>query len=425
MNIFKISLAYLKHKKLSSLLNVVLLALGSAVIFVLITFSGALNKRLSADASNIDMVVGAKGSPLQLILSSVYHADVPIGNIELEDANKIAQKNFVKTAIPLALGDSYKGARIVGTTPEYIAHYGAKLSAGKLFADEMQVVVGSNTGLAFGNKFAGSHGLEAGGEVHAEFEYEVVGVLAPTGTVLDRLILTPLESVWHIHSEHNHEAHEDHDKHGHDEHKHEEHDHDDHAKYELEHKEHNEHEADKEITALLVQFKNPVAGLNAMRAINKDTQMQAASPAYESARLFSVLGFGLEGAKVFGFIILLSAIIGLFVALLTAMDERRYDVAIMRSLGSKKAYLITQIVVEGQIITWLGLALAYILSVFAINYAASLPDFANLALGSFSLELAHHMVIAAVVVAAIIASIIPALKVLKIDVSKTLSNPKI
>ena len=134
----------------------------------------------------------------------------------------------------------------------------------------MQAVVGAEVaakaGLKVGDRFAGSHGLVAGGEVHADSLYEVVGILQPSATVLDRLVLTSLESVWDIHSHH-----EEYDEeHHHDEHEHHKH-----------HKRHHEEHADKEITAVLISYKNNAAALNFPRYINKKTNFMAASPAFE------------------------------------------------------------------------------------------------------------------------------------------------
>ena len=126
MNLPGISIAYLRARPLSTALNLLLLALGIATITVLLLATAQLEERMGRDARGIDLVAGAKGSPMQVILSSIYHLDVPTGNIPYTQALELAKHRLVKRAIPLALGDTYKGARIVGTTPDYLAHYGAK-----------------------------------------------------------------------------------------------------------------------------------------------------------------------------------------------------------------------------------------------------------------------------------------------------------
>ena len=148
-------------------------------------------------------MIGAKGSPLQLVLASIYHVDFPTGNIPLAEAERWAGHPLVAEAIPLALGDSLAGFRIVGTEPAYAAHYGAELAAGRLWQEPFEATLGATvaarTGLEVGDRFVGSHGLAAGGPRAWRAPYTVVGVLEPTASVLDRVVLTPIESVWLVH----------------------------------------------------------------------------------------------------------------------------------------------------------------------------------------------------------------------------------
>ena len=130
MNLFLLVWSYLKSKPLNTALNIFLLALGIAVVTILLLFNNQLQEKISANAKGIDLVVGAKGSPLQLILCSVFHIDFPTGNIKLSEAEKVVRHRMVKNAIPLALGDSYNGYRIVGTNHAYAELYKATLASG-------------------------------------------------------------------------------------------------------------------------------------------------------------------------------------------------------------------------------------------------------------------------------------------------------
>ena len=206
MTALRLALAYLASRPLATLLHVLMLALGVATLAFLLLFTGQAEERLARDARPVDLVVGAKGSPLQLILSGVFHVDVPTGNIPLEEANAIARHPMVASATPIALGDSYRGHRIVGTDASFAGLYGAAIAAGRDFSGEMQAVLGSELArrhaLAPGARIVGSHGLASAGPGHDDDPFEVVGVLAPTGTVVDRLVLTPVESIWHVHEHH-------------------------------------------------------------------------------------------------------------------------------------------------------------------------------------------------------------------------------
>ncbi len=205
MNLLRLSLAYIRARALNAALNVLLLGLGVATIVVLLLFTHQLEQRLERDSKGIDLVVGAKGSPLQLILSSVYHVDIPTGNIPLADAEKLKSNPLIKDTVPLALGDSFEGFRIVGTDHDYVSLYQGQVTSGRLWEKPYEAVLGnevaSHSGLKLGEQFVGSHGLVEGGEKHEHSPYTIVGVLAPSGSVLDRLVLTSVESVWEIHGQ--------------------------------------------------------------------------------------------------------------------------------------------------------------------------------------------------------------------------------
>ncbi len=254
MTWLRLALANLTLSPLTTLVNVLLMGLGTASIVLLLLAGVQLTETMSRDAKGVDLVLGAQGSPVQLILSAVYHADVPPGNIKLADAERWADDSRVSAAVPVSLGDSFRGFRIVGTTHQYAELYNADLASGKMWDESMEAVVGAaiaeSGALALGSTFAGAHGLVEGGHSHDEQLYSVVGVLAPTGSVVDRLVLTSLESVWELHGQeaHAHEDHEDdhegeHDAHE-DEHDAHEDDHENkHDAHEEEHEGHEEHDA--------------------------------------------------------------------------------------------------------------------------------------------------------------------------------------
>lgn len=267
------------------------------------------------DLQGIDLVVGAKGSPLQLILAGVFHIDVPPGNIALADVQALAQNPMVAQVIPLSLGDSLLTYRIVGTTPDYVAHYGASLLQGSLWAMPMQAVLGAQvaqaTGLTVGQAFAGAHGLGGGGHLHADTPYTVTGLLQPCGCVLDRLVLTDTASVWAVHEGL--------------------------APGEFEGlpaEDRSAIESERELTLALVRYRTPLAAASLPRLVNSTTKMQAAAPATEITRLLSLLGVGTRLLQGLGAVLLLVAGLSVFIALWGAVRERRADIAMLRMLGA-------------------------------------------------------------------------------------------
>jgi putative ABC transport system permease protein len=340
VNLARLSLAYLGAKPLNTALNLLLLALGVGTIAFVLLATHQVEERMGRDARGIDLVAGAKGSPMQLILSAVFHLDAPTGNIPLAAAKQLAQNRAVRKAIPLALGDSFRGFRVVGTTHDYVAHYGGEVAAGALWQAPMQAVLGAeaarSTGLAVGGEFIGSHGIAEGGEEHGERPYKVVGVLKPTGTVLDRLVLVSVESVWFVHVHPG--KHED-------------------PKEVLAAL----REDEQEITALLVQYASPIAAATLPRMVNATSALQAASPAYESARLFRMIGVGVEVLRAFALVLLAAAGLSIFIALYNAMEERRYDLAIMRMLGASPGKLMRLVLLEAVALALVGAALGLVL----------------------------------------------------------------
>jgi putative ABC transport system permease protein len=333
VNLSALSFAYLRARPLATALNLLLLALGIATITLLLLATAQLEARMGRDARGIDLVVGAKGSPMQLVLSAVFHLDAPTGNIPLADAQALARSPAVKKAIPLALGDSFRGHRIVGTNHDYPEHYKAQIAAGELWRAPMEAVLGADasaaTGLSVGATFTGAHGLSEGGDAHEQEPFKVVGVLAPSGSVLDRLVLTSVESVWEIH-------------------------------------EHAGAAERREITALLIQYASPLAAATMPRQINTSTALQAAAPAYESARLFRMIGVGVDVLRAFGLVLVLVAGLSVFIALLNALEDRRYDLAVMRMLGASRAKLMGLMLLEGATLSAAGgvagLALGHVLA---------------------------------------------------------------
>ncbi|KAI9549839.1 hypothetical protein GHT06_007530 [Daphnia sinensis] len=239
-----------------------LIAFGTAILTILLLASTQIEQKLNNNSKDIDLVVGAKGSPLQLILSSIYYIDFPTGNIPLKEANELAHNPFVKRAVPLALGDNYNGIRIVGTDSNYISLYGLTTQSGKFWQADLEATIGSNVaeeqGLKVGDTFFGAHGLTENKDLHKDHAYKVVGILAPQGNVTDNLILTNVASVWEMHGE-----------------------------------EANGETEGKEITSLLIQYRSPMSVAMFPRMVNQMTSLQSASPAMESTRLFSLIGVGL------------------------------------------------------------------------------------------------------------------------------------
>ncbi len=403
MNIASVSFSYLRARPLGTLLNVLLLALGVATIILLLLATDQFEERMQRDARGIDLVVGAKGSPLQIILSAIYHLDVPTGNIAYKQAQEIAKHRLVKKVIPLALGDSYRGFRIVGTTQDYVAHYGAKVSAGRLWNKPLEAVLGAEvaarTGHSLGATFSGAHGLgDRGGDAHEGHPYVVVGILQRTGTVLDRLVMTNFQSVWAVHADH--------------------HDIKDVADIEKQMT-----DEEKEFTALLVQYASPLATAILPRYINNNSDMQAASPAYETARLFSIVGVGVDVLRGFALVLMFSAGLSVFIALYNALNDRRYDLAIMRTLGAGPGRLLLLLLCEGFLLAAMGAALGLVLGhALAEGLGRALKAAQQVAITGWAWVPAEWWVVALALGVGVLAALLPAWRAYRTDIAGTLAR---
>jgi putative ABC transport system permease protein len=417
--IIRIAFKNLLHKPLYAVLCWLLLACSTAVLLVLISLNRQSREQLEKQIDGIDMVLGAKGSPLQLILSSVYNLDAPTGNISLAEAGRFMRHPLVESAIPLSLGDSYHGYRIVGTTPAYLEKYQVKPASGKVFSKSMEVVIGAavarRTGLALGHTFAGTHGLGEKGHVHEEHAYVVTGILPVTGLSLDQLILTPLESVWTIHET---------TKRHHDEHDHEEGEKEDEHDHEKEAAAGVTSQNGQQITAVLIKFRSPLAQLQLPRMINENTNMQAAVPAIEVNRLQSLLGAGTEILRILGWLLAALAACSIFVMLVQGTHERRYELALMRSMGCGRLKLLGLVLSEAAMLALAGIIGGFLLSRAAL-FVLQQEIFTHYHLDfskAWKIAGADLYTAAAILAACLLAALFPAVRAFRLNISKTLAN---
>lgn len=425
------------HRPLNALLSWLLLTASVAIISLLLLLQGQFEQKFERSIAGVDLVLGAKGSPLQLILSSVYHLDNPTGNIDYAEAQKWMQHPFVANAIPLAYGDSYRGFPIVGTTPTYLEKYQAIVAQGKLFAGNFEVVVGSQAAqqlqMAVGAEFYGTHGVSAGGEEHHTHAYRVVGILAHTGTVADNLLLSNIESVWEMHEGHNHdeEESEEHHAEGHEKGEgahHDKHHEDDHEQGTHSSEEHEKASGEKEhgpeITAVLIKFRNPMGIVQWPRLIAQSTNMQVASPAIEVNRIFSLFGIGIQALTYLGWAIMGLSGLSVFIALYNTLKERRYELALMRTMGAGRGQLMWLVLLES---LWLcvsgfvsGLLLSRLALWFISNAAERTYRFSFDQFGFRWQEEGWLLLLTMGI--GLLAALLPALKAYSLNISKTLAN---
>lgn len=341
---------YLKFRWLVSLLTISGISTGVALVCAVLALRHESERALSRDAGLYDLVAGGKGSPLQLVLSSVYHLDSPTGNIPYKEYERIRSDPRVEWAAPVGLGDNYLGYRIIGTEkhffdlPDREGNLFFELAEGDVFQDRFDVVLGSQvaqaSGLEIGDSFFGTHGLieVAGAEVHRDFPYRVSGILAPSGTAQDRAIFGTLKSVWEIHETEDllHSAIQG-------------------SAIMADHK-------TRETTAILVRLETPGLRLWMADEIREGTDGIAAIPINEIMRFQQgILGPVQQILLAIAGVVVAVSCLTVLITLHQAAERRRRDIAILRSLGAYRREVATLVFSEGLLLTGGGILLGLLI----------------------------------------------------------------
>jgi putative ABC transport system permease protein len=397
--LIKIAWKNLIDKKLNSFLCILLMALGIGLISLLVILSKQFEEKFTKNISGIDMVVGAKGSPLQLILSSVYQVDNPTGNIPLNQVNALKKNPLVKEVIPMSMGDNYKGYRIVGTNESYLEHFKVEFVEGHLFVENLEVVLGAitaeNLGLKIGDDFHSAHGLDAEGETHDHDHFEVVGILKFNNSVVDNLILTSLNSVWAVHG---------------------------HSSVDSSSTT-NDSESDKQITSALVKFRSPMGMMTIPRNINENSVMQAALPSIEVNRLFELLGVGVSTLRALALAIMLISGISVFVSLYNSLKERRYEMALMLSMGASRVQLFGMLLLEGLFLGVVGYVIGLTVSRLGIWLVSKqVAESYHFDISQVSFQPEEGWLFLTAIGIGLLAAAIPSLGVYRLNISETLAD---
>ncbi len=442
MNILRLSRKNILSNPLTTLMSVLLFALSIGLITFITLFNHQLKKGLENNLAGIDMVIGAKGSPLQLVLNSMYHIDAPTGNIPLQEAMPFLNPEhpLIAAAVPLSLGDSYGAFRIAGTPPSILRFYGAKTLEGTLYAHDFEALVGSVVAsklhLHSGSTFYSTHGLlDDPGMAHDHGSpFTVKGILSPTGTVLDQLILCTPATIWKVH-EHDTSTLAAHD----------------HPHSPQENNNHSDVPAfpiipidsslmqsvsdsvlttlrnapEKEITSILIRFKNKtsIQSLNFLRNINANTGLMAASPAMELNRLFAMMGNGTEAFSALAMLIGIVAAISMFISLYTSLRQRRYEMALIRVAGAGPGKLLLMILAEGWWIAGIGLVIGLLAGHGGMHLAAGMLE--HQYKYSFTAWIwvgDEYWIVTAALLIGTLAALVPALQGARVNLHQTLAE---
>lgn len=457
MNTFTLVFRNLTQRKFSVFLTGLSVALGVGLIAATLGIKQQVEDNFRQTSVGYEMIVGAKGSPLQLVLHTVYQLGVPVGNMKYDVYAKLKRNPFVSYAIPYALGDNYKGFRIVGTSEDLFTKFSYRPNtkyelaegAGFTNAESFKAVLGSeaakSSGLKVGDKFVATHGLQESGagigQEHDAMPLEVAGILKRTNTTNDKLIYCTLQTVWDIHER---EAHHDDeaesgptgereisddkpalasaptaktklDTHLHADstaNQHEGEAHDEHA----------EHAEFGQVTAIIVKTKAPIFALQLYKSINDGTDAQAAIPTNEIKSLFDIIGNVDWAFLLITALVIVVALVSVAVAIYNSLNERRREIAILRSLGAHRSTIFSIITLEATLISLVGSLAGILLSkafVLALGGYIETQTGVEVAVATFNLN--ELLLIGAVTLTGAAAGMLPALNAYKTDVARNLS----
>lgn len=404
----------LAQHALSTGITMMSVALASGLVMSVFSVNDQTYDAFTGGPVGFDAVLGARGSQLQLVLNTVFHLETSPGNIPWEMVTTIRKDPRVILAIPYAVGDNYKGFRIVGTTEELFTKFeyqqGKKLtprSGGRVFDPRRrEAVIGATvamkTGLKEGSVLNPYHGLVYDASERHEEEYIVVGVTEGTNSPSDRVVWIPIEGIFRM---------EGHVLRG--------------TGQEYQAKEGEEiPDANKEVSAVMLKFRSPQAGFGLDQTINR--QGKAATIAWPigavMAELFDKIGWVNKILGLVAYLVVVVAAGSILASVYNTMNERRREFAILRALGARRRTVFSAIILESTTIALLGTLLGYVVyGLIVAGAAVVVKQQTGVVLDPFKFHPALVLTPVGMVVVGAAAGVVPALKAYATDVAENLA----
>jgi putative ABC transport system permease protein len=392
MTIFTVAVKYLRGRLVASTLTAVSVALGVSLVVASVLLARGIKEGFIAGATDYNLVVGAKASPTQLVLSVVFRMDLATPNIEYTTYQDLQQDPRVEIAVPVGIGDAYQGFRYVATNGAYFATFPWRrktfsLSSGRFFADDppndasYEAVLGAeaadSTGLRIGDRFYE-------GEEMAEYPLTVVGILRPTHSADDRAIFFSLFSYWGM----NEVA----------------------RKMTI-----------KPLTAVLVRPKRMSDLPSLHRELNVAAETQAVLPSGVLLTIFNMMAVAEDVLTMILAIVGVIVLLYVFVSMYSATLERRREIATMRALGARRTTVLGIVLAESCALAAAG-GVAGLLGGHAVAYlAGSLLARSGLVANPFVFNVLDPAVLGSVILLGTLAGLLPAILAYRTEVAENLA----
>jgi putative ABC transport system permease protein len=415
-----LSLAYrsLNNRKLTSLLTLLSLALSVCLWIGIEHIRIGARESFSNTISQTDLIVGARGGSIQLLLYTVFHMGSPTANVSYESYEKIKNHPAVSWTIPISLGDSHRGYRVVGTNEDFYRQYRYRqerrieFEQGRAPADVFDVALGSEVGqklgYRLGDRIVVTHGITSGGGImdHDDKPFTVVGILKPTRTPVDRSLYVTLEGIEAMHIDWKQGA------------------------PPLKGQETAAERIKKEeikieqITAFFLRTKARVQTLGLQRQINTfaEEPLMAVIPGVALSELWNGISYGEQVLKVVALFVVIVGLVGMLMALYTSLNERRREIAILRAVGVGPLKVMFLLVIESGLLTLAGclLGIGLVYGLVVVLQPLVEQQF-GLSLPVRPLTATEHLYVTGVVLAGLIVGLIPAWKAYRNALSDGLS----
>ena len=415
-----LSLAYqsLLNRKLTTIVTLLSIGLSVSLWVGIEHIRGGARESFSNTISQTDLIVGARGGPIQLLLYTVFHIGTPTANVTYESYEKLKNHKAVLWTIPISLGDSHRGYRVVGTNEDFYRHYRYRqdqrleLARGRAPTEIFDVALGSDVAEALhydlGARIVVTHGIthSTGIVDHDDKPFTVVGILKPTRTPIDRSVYVTLEGIEAMHIDWKQGA------------------------PPLKGQETPADQIKKEdikieqITAFFLRTKSRVQTLGLQREITNfpEEPLMAVVPGVALAELWSGISYGEQVLKVVALFVVIVGLLGMLMSLYTSLNERRREIAILRALGVGSLKVISLLVFESGLLTLigaiLGIGVVYV-SVLLLQPIIEQQFGLHIPLRPFTRG--EYLYLSAVVIGGLLIGLIPAWKAYRNSLSDGLS----
>jgi putative ABC transport system permease protein len=403
-----LALRYITKRPLQYIMTIIVVAISMSLTVAVLLISASLKNGIIYASMPFDMIVGAKGSPVQLIFNTIFLQDVPIGNINHSFYERFQQDERTARVIPLAFGDNYRGYKIIGSNKDlFTIRPSVKedsifaLKEGAFFTDKYQAVIGSEvakkSGLKTGDTFKATHGIvhnPLGEDNEHDESYVVTGVLKPMYRPYDMGIFTAIETIWEMH------GHENED--------------------EGEHENEDEHEGD--ITALMVTPIDYTGLMQMYQETNQNNEAQAAFPGQVLANVFIITGNAEDVLYLISYMVIIIGFLTIIITLHWSVLNRKRDHATLRAIGVNKSVIFSLILIESFMVMLVsgiaGLVIGHGIA-YGIGFYMRKISYVYAAVG---FDIKEIFILAAYTLTGVAVSIVPAIGVYRQDAASNLTS---